>query len=103
MVKRFTINGNLYPTELSEAWKRDDMETRFELWQCPVALLALSALFAGWLLSPYAMARSQRETQTSTEEALKSLAAIRPIDVHVHVFKTDPAFQALLERLQLTL
>ena len=39
----------------------------------------------------------------STEEALKSFAAIQPIDVHVHVFKTDPAFQSLLERLHLKL
>lgn len=35
------------------------------------------------------------------EQALKSFAAIDPIDVHVHVFKTDPAFQAMLERLNL--
>ena len=37
------------------------------------------------------------------EQALKSFAAIHPIDVHVHVFKTDPAFQAMLERLNLKL
>jgi hypothetical protein len=35
--------------------------------------------------------------------ALKSFAAIHPIDAHVHVFKTDPAFQAMLERLNLKL
>jgi len=35
--------------------------------------------------------------------ALKSFAAIQPIDAHVHVFKTDPAFQSLLERLNLKL
>ena len=35
------------------------------------------------------------------ERALKSFAALHPIDVHVHVFKTDPAFQAMLERLNL--
>lgn len=39
----------------------------------------------------------------STAEALKSFAAMQPIDVHVHVFKTDPAFQSLLERLHLKL
>jgi len=37
------------------------------------------------------------------EQVLKSFAALHPIDVHVHVFKTDPAFQALLERLNLKL
>ena len=36
-------------------------------------------------------------------QALKSFAAIHPIDTHVHVFKTDPAFQAMLERLQVKL
>ena len=35
--------------------------------------------------------------------ALKSFAAMHPIDAHVHVFKTDPKFQALLERLNLKL
>jgi hypothetical protein len=35
------------------------------------------------------------------QQALKSFAALHPIDVHVHVFKTDPAFQAMLERLNL--
>jgi hypothetical protein len=33
--------------------------------------------------------------------ALKSFTAIHPIDAHVHVFKTDPAFQSMLERLNL--
>src|ERR1700733_1683066 len=37
------------------------------------------------------------------EQALKSFAALHPIDVHVHVFKTDPAFQAMLEQLNLKL
>jgi predicted TIM-barrel fold metal-dependent hydrolase len=37
------------------------------------------------------------------EGALRPFAAIHPIDVHVHVFKTDPAFQKMLERLNLKL
>jgi|SRR5271165_988994 len=37
------------------------------------------------------------------EAALRSFAAIHPIDVHVHIFKTDPAFQKMLERLDLKL
>jgi predicted TIM-barrel fold metal-dependent hydrolase len=40
---------------------------------------------------------------TSSEHALASLAALLPIDAHVHVFKTDPKFQEMLERLHLTL
>jgi hypothetical protein len=35
--------------------------------------------------------------------ALRAIAALHPIDVHVHVFKTDPAFQKMLERLNLKL
>jgi hypothetical protein len=37
------------------------------------------------------------------EKALRAFAAIQPIDVHVHVFKTDPAFQKMLEGLNLKL
>jgi predicted TIM-barrel fold metal-dependent hydrolase len=37
------------------------------------------------------------------ERALKSFAAMHPIDVHVHVFKTAAALQAMLERLNLKL
>jgi predicted TIM-barrel fold metal-dependent hydrolase len=37
------------------------------------------------------------------EAALQAFAAIHPIDVHVHVFKTDPAFQKMLEGLNLKL
>jgi hypothetical protein len=40
---------------------------------------------------------------TGDEAALRAFAAIHPIDVHVHVFKTDPAFQKMLERLDLKL
>jgi predicted TIM-barrel fold metal-dependent hydrolase len=39
----------------------------------------------------------------SDEATLAAFAAIQPIDVHVHVFKTDPAFQKMLERLDLKL
>jgi hypothetical protein len=35
--------------------------------------------------------------------ALRAFAAIRPIDVHVHVFKTDPVFQKMLEQLNVKL
>jgi predicted TIM-barrel fold metal-dependent hydrolase len=37
------------------------------------------------------------------EASLRAFAAIHPIDVHVHVFKTGPAFQKMLERLNLKL
>jgi predicted TIM-barrel fold metal-dependent hydrolase len=37
------------------------------------------------------------------QRALRAFASIHPIDVHVHVFKTDPAFQKMLERLNVKL
>jgi hypothetical protein len=40
---------------------------------------------------------------TDEESVLLAFAAIHPIDVHVHVFKTDVAFQKMLERLNLKL
>ena len=40
---------------------------------------------------------------TDEEAVLHAFAAIHPIDVHVHVFKTDPAFQEMLEELNLKL
>lgn len=49
------------------------------------------------------LAEKAAVAQTISENALKSLAALEPIDVHAHVFKTDPTFQAFLERLHLTL
>jgi len=52
----------------------------------------------------FAAFQSAAEAQSTTEDAaLKSLSALQPIDAHVHVFKTDPAFQAMLEKLNLKL
>jgi hypothetical protein len=65
--------------------------------------LAVSAALTAAFISQHVLAASAPSEQTSTEQALESLTALQPIDVHVHVFKTDPAFQALLERLHLTL
>jgi predicted TIM-barrel fold metal-dependent hydrolase len=55
---------------------------------------------AGAFLRP-TKAESQAEKNAQEEQVLQAFAAIHPIDVHVHVFKTDPAFQAMLERLNL--
>jgi predicted TIM-barrel fold metal-dependent hydrolase len=66
-------------------------------------LLAVSAVLTACLLFHPSIAVPQQQAQAGREQALKAFAAIRPIDVHVHIFKTDPSFQALLERLHLTL
>jgi len=39
---------------------------------------------------------------TSEDDALRALAALHPIDAHVHIFKTAPEFQSMLEQQQLT-
>lgn len=47
---------------------------------------------------------SRAEAQSTTDnQALKSLSALHPIDAHVHVFKTDSAFQTMLKKLNLKL
>jgi len=68
-----------------------------------LSFLALGAVLAIDFVGQPSVAAYNPGTQTSAEDTLKAFAAIRPIDVHVHVFKTDPAFQALLEQLQLKL
>src|ERR1019366_9070433 len=65
--------------------------------------VAVCAALTVAIISQRSHAASAPTEHTSTEQALKSFAALDPIDVHVHVFKTDPAFQALLERLHLKL
>jgi predicted TIM-barrel fold metal-dependent hydrolase len=67
------------------------------------ALFLLFALIAAgtWLASSNVSAA--QPPSSSDEQALKSLSALQPIDVHVHVFKTDSAFQAMLEKHNLTL
>jgi len=65
-------------------------------------LLVLAGLVVAGRYSLHLRAAAAEAEQVSTEQALKSFAALRPIDVHVHVFKTDPAFHALLKRLNLT-
>jgi hypothetical protein len=69
------------------------------------ALLGMVAFgaFAVWTVSSRALPGKVSSEQAVSENALKSLAALDPIDVHAHVFKTDPAFQEFLERLHLTL
>jgi len=56
---------------------------------------------AGMLL-PYPTV-SQTQAQPTSDETLRAFAAIHAVDVHVHVFKTDPAFQSMLEKLNLTI
>jgi amidohydrolase family protein len=66
------------------------------------AILVACVILATWCASQE-KAAPPSQANASAEQALKSFAAYHPIDVHVHVFKTDPAFQAMLEQLNLKL
>ena len=68
-----------------------------------LSMLILSTVLVTWSAGQQPSPASSASGSTSKEQALKSFATLRPIDAHVHVFKTDPAFQAMLERLHLTL
>jgi predicted TIM-barrel fold metal-dependent hydrolase len=69
-----------------------------------LAFLAISMLLlAGGASFSFPSGAAAQETQTTESDALKQFAALQPIDVHVHVFKTDPTFQGLLEQLHLKL
>jgi predicted TIM-barrel fold metal-dependent hydrolase len=63
-----------------------------------LALVLSIALCSTGQVRPSASARAK---PAGDEVALGAFAAIHPIDVHVHVFKTDPAFQKMLEGLNL--
>lgn len=56
---------------------------------------------AAWLFSRPPLMHSA--AGTGDEQALNSLAALRPIDVHVHIFKSDSGFQSFFERVNMTL
>lgn len=66
-----------------------------------IVLVALIAALSLWSWNP--RTTQAAPTTTSEEEALKAFAALHPIDAHVHVFKTAPEFQAMLEQEHLTL
>ncbi len=55
------------------------------------------------LLCAFRAQQPASEAGSSTEQALSAFAAYHPVDAHVHVFKTDPAFQGMLEKLNLKL
>lgn len=70
-----------------------------------LSVLFVVFLVAGWSVRglqarPSAHPPDSKQSVT-TEQALQAFAAIQPIDVHVHIFKTDPAFQGMLDRLHL--
>jgi predicted TIM-barrel fold metal-dependent hydrolase len=65
--------------------------------------LATTVLTGLILLASVLLSGSSYETKTAFPPAsdLASFSALAPIDVHVHLYKDDPAFAAVLKRLNL--
>ncbi len=65
----------------------------------------IGLLLLGILTGVFSPAQTAPTSAAPSDDdlALRSFAAMNPIDAHVHVFQTDPAFQAMLERLNLKL
>jgi len=66
----------------------------------PFRFLLLAALSLAAGLTPQVSGQQPR-TQSRQASYLRSLAALRPIDAHAHVWKNDPVFNAMLGRLDL--
>src|SRR5690348_1478129 len=69
------------------------------------SILLLGLVVIGWQVS-HASRRAPlaaSEQGMTSEQALSAFAAVHPIDVHAHIFKSDPAFQAMLDKLHLKL
>jgi predicted TIM-barrel fold metal-dependent hydrolase len=67
-----------------------------------IAVLVLAgAVFAAARLSSLFARPSPAPAATDEGAILKSFAAIAPIDAHIHIYRDDPALNALLERLNL--
>ncbi len=98
-IARREATKNLY--EVRQVKEANGMKTLISL--VLLSLLTLGAVVAMGFSGQPSIAAYSPQKQPGADETLKAFAAIQPIDVHVHVFKTDAAFQALLERLHLKL
>src|SRR5512135_1170241 len=71
--------------------------------------ISLTTLFAfpvltGIAVAGFAMLRTfcaAQGTEAGHDPVLAAFAAVNPIDAHAHIYKDDPAFKALFERLNL--
>ena len=68
-----------------------------------VAILAAAAMvaFTPRMTSLLSAEQASKPAATSENAALKAFAEIQPIDAHLHIYKDDPALNALIERLNL--
>jgi predicted TIM-barrel fold metal-dependent hydrolase/DNA-directed RNA polymerase subunit H (RpoH/RPB5) len=75
----------------------------FPTWKVTASSFVLAALAVLAVLANFLNSSSQSEAKPGrTPDAdLAGFAAVAPIDAHVHLYKDDPAFGALLQRLNL--
>ena len=67
-----------------------------------VAGMAAVGFLMGWnLAAPRLAAAASEPSPNADTAALQAFATMDPIDTHVHVFKSDPAFAELLAQLRL--
>src|SRR5579862_9167117 len=64
-------------------------------------LLLLLAVIAIVPILDAAIAAPSQDKPSVSGDGLQAFAAVRPIDTHVHAFRTDPAVSAMLARLHL--
>ena len=70
----------------------------------PRTMLFVLLVLAGMAVASFTMLRTNSAAQgaeAGQDPALAAFAAVGPIDAHAHIYKDDPAFRALLERLNL--
>ena len=71
-------------------------------WLFPTGLLGIALVAAAWVLSSGFLAGPSSKPAADNQSGwLEAFARMNPIDAHIHVFKPDPAFLALLDRLHL--
>jgi predicted TIM-barrel fold metal-dependent hydrolase len=69
-----------------------------------VAVAALAFFTIRIVARPWrvaAAAQASLASDSTNDDALQALAAVEPVDTHVHAFQSDPAFTELMARLRL--
>jgi predicted TIM-barrel fold metal-dependent hydrolase len=78
-----------------------------KFWKLELRLLALGVAALGVVLLNAACQNAGTTQETKTASALApdlaDFAAVEPVDVHVHVYKDDPSFAAMVKSLNLRL
>ena len=76
---------------------------KFRCWKPTVSPVTVAALAVLVVLANSLNPRSQSEARPggTPDAGLAAFSAVAPIDVHLHLYKDDPAFGTLMQRLNL--